>query len=611
MAVSTTTYDINVVYKLNDRASKALAGIERKATTAARSTSQLGSSFAKMAGIAAGAFGLKKAIGATIGFNRSLEKTQAQLRTIIQLNTGRDFAQSTQESSKLLSQFRNDAKQTAGTFQDMSKFAANIAGPVTRAGGSLQDLREITKGAVVASAAFGEDAELASRDIQQALAGTLGNKDRFARAVLEPLKITAKQFNKLGQSKRLDVLKEAFDQKAIKDAAKAYQNSFEGTFSTFKSSLQEFGGNVGSRLFKSLNKSLQQVNKWFSQNQAKVDKFADTLATGIRDAFIVVKDAFAFVFRNRELLMTMAKAVLALKAGSVLGKGLAGLGVLNSQAASAGRGLGGVVNKLGKASAILGVVAVASQHVARLVDRKQERGIKRTAGLARVRQLSEEFDRQVTARDIQGAAARGFAPSEAGVRESQAVTLHRKFSKLGLIKNGQVNNEAIQKQFSNTRSFDALRRGIFDDLPRQFGGKGPVNTETEAERIARQVKNVLAQQGKVDSNNMARTLSDQANRLIAMAEKQGLDQNRMLMNFINRTVQGGFAGAIAGVGARAILDGTSTSGRNRPRAGGTSIGKMVIEVKSDDPDRFAMGLESVFADLTKSGAQAANALRGG
>ena len=45
-------------------------------------------------------------------------------------------------------------------------------------------------------------AEVAARDIESALAGTLSNRDRFARAIIEPRGFTTKSFNALDGDQR-------------------------------------------------------------------------------------------------------------------------------------------------------------------------------------------------------------------------------------------------------------------------------------------------------------------------------------------------------------------------------------------------------------------------
>ena len=311
----TTNYDVMVKYRVSDKATRGIRGIGLAAGKASRGlmgiTRGLGRIVALSAGIGAG-FGLAKGVSSLISVNAELEKTQAGLRTIIQLNTGKSFATSNLFAEDLMNKFRKDAKSSAGTFKDMAKFASNIAAPVTQMGGSLEDLREITKGAVVAAAAFGERSDLAQLDITQALNGTLGSKDRFAKQ----LGIDPKSFNKLLPADRLKELKRVLGKKAIKDAAKSYETSFAGVTSTLKSNLEAFAESAGKPLFQIINKELARVNAWFQNNEQRVKQIAQNVANGFVKAFEMGRQLFGFIDKHKELLMMLAKAMLVGKIAS-------------------------------------------------------------------------------------------------------------------------------------------------------------------------------------------------------------------------------------------------------------------------------------------------------
>ncbi|MCP4502516.1 MAG: hypothetical protein GY822_21405, partial [Deltaproteobacteria bacterium] len=114
---------------------------------------------------------------------------------------------------------------------------------------------------------------------------------------------------------------------------------------------------------------LRKVNSWFEKNQDRVADFAKELADGMVTAFNAAKKIFGFLFQHRELLMTLAKAMLIAKAGNFMAgpflafnknlgesalaldsnvKGLKGFGAALGpaiQALTAGLALGTVIDK--------------------------------------------------------------------------------------------------------------------------------------------------------------------------------------------------------------------------------------------------------------------------
>lgn len=555
MASVSTIYDVQVKYRLSDRASKGLSLIDKRASAAARATGGLGRSLRNIAGLAVGAFGMKKAIDATVGFNRSLERTQSQLRTIIQLNTGQSFEESNRASAALMEQMRTDAKQTAGTFQDMVTFSSAIAGPITRAGGSLEDLREITKGAVVAAAAFGERADLAQLDITQALAGTLGAKDRFAKAILGPMGITAKEFNKLTEPQRLRTLKEAFDQKGIKDAAKAFESSFEGSFSTFVSGLQEFGGKVGAKLFVRLNQELQRLNKWFSQSEKRVERFADKLANGMVKAFEFAKRAFSFIVEHKDLLLTMAKAFLVTKAaGAIAGPFLA----FNNA-------LGGATGKLGSFAGALGGALQAfgvGFGVGTVIDQA-------TGASDR---LSTAFDNLINKTD---AVSRGIHVTTTGDESTPL---------------GRAAN--LETRAAGARSFAEKKLARLD---REVASAGGFFLDAVKKNQAEARKQLAVQLSGAKKLEMEAAML-RATEGGRIAKSVGAEVSRGIASVFDIFAKGPTKASEAKV---------------QDKKHQTNVGKIVIQVDSNDPDRFALGLEGLFSDLASNGAAASNALREG
>lgn len=387
----TTVYDIKVRYLINDQASRGLAQIGNQAEKSARATSGLGGSLKRMAMMGAGFMSFRLAKSLLIDYNANLEQARIQMGGLLQMNMGGDWAKNQERANRLVREFTEDAKKSTATTADFVGFASLVTGPLSRAGASLKDIRDITRGGVIAAKAFGIEGEMAARDIEQAMVGTLGKKDRFARALLEPMGLTTDKWNEMVKktpSKAAEMLTKAFDQPAIKNMAKAQEKSWAGTMSTLKDNLQRTFGKIGLPLMRKMSAEFQKLNEWFEKNPQKVNEIARSVSEHLVSGFKAIRGIFRFIINHKELLLTLAKAALVMK-GAGMAKGMAtmlmpGLGVLSNNAAAAGQsllgfqgGLKGVLSGLGRAASILGMVAVGATAIADWVDRKQERKIKR------------------------------------------------------------------------------------------------------------------------------------------------------------------------------------------------------------------------------------------
>lgn len=524
MATQTTTYDIQVRMKMANDIRKASSAMDQLSRSA-RSVSRI---------VKAGAlgFGLGSALKSAISYNSALEETQIRLTAMFQGNLGGTFADNQRRAAGFMKQMRMDAEATPGTFQDMVGFSQEIAGHVTRAGGSMEDLRKITKGGVVAAAVFGEEAGLAARDIQQALSGTLGSKDRFAKQLLGPMKMTAVEWNRIvktNPNKGVEMLINAFDQKHIKDASKAYQNSFKGVSSTLRSQLMDVLGMATGPLTEELKKEMQKASAWLKNNKETVKNFARSVGKTLVKAFRLVKSAMQFLYRNRDTLITLTKALLAFKMIK------AGTGAMMTFAGALGASTAGLA-RFANALGVAGAAVVAAWDQVKKGRADVDKKVKVADEFHFVRQ---QFQR-----------GGGFLDKEAQVH------LLQKLRKVGVLEeSGQINEAQLAKKIVDISG------------SRTVGGKemsdNPIFVKSMVDAIRFAHKDALHLMQERDKRKEE--------------ERARLDQ---------------------GVKMPATV--------MKPQV---SVGKVVIEVASDDPDRFAMGLETMFNDLTNNPTQAINAFK--
>lgn len=248
---------------------------------------------------------LKAAFGTVVGFNSSLEQAKLSMAGLINLNSGGDFAYALSVSNKLIDQFRKDAIASTATMKELAMFAQDITGPIARAGGSMQDLRAITKGAVVASKALGVAPDVAALDVQQALMGTLTKRDRFMRQIVEPYlkgqgvkSDTTKAWNAIAMknpTKALKMLNEALNAPALLELAKRQENSYAGLHSTIKDITEQLVAASGSSFFKALKDGMFDLKElmvgkaplWLIEAKSFSEKMMDA-STHLRSTLEVV-----------------------------------------------------------------------------------------------------------------------------------------------------------------------------------------------------------------------------------------------------------------------------------------------------------------------------------
>lgn len=575
MAAS-TVYDVRVNLSLADkltpgvrRQTGALAAMQREARGAT-------STIDRLAKAAAFGFGMKSAYGWLVKYNAEVDDLKRKLSTIIMLNTGGDWNRAFGMASDLTFKLREDAKLSAGTMQDMVSFAAAIANPVLAAGGNMEQLRDFTRQAVVAAAALGERADLAQLDITQALQGTLTQRDRFARALLAPMGFNPESFNKLSGKQRFDTLLKGLNDPAIKAAAKSYEKSFSGVTSTLKDNLQQLGGTIGTQLFSAITTEVIKINSFFVKNKREVAEFASKAAQTLGEAFTAAKRAVGFLVEHRELIMALAKAYLIGKGVSILTGPLAGLGRLAQAAGLAGGALAALPG-------ILSVVAVAATGIADLAESRQRKQMSTDATATNLLDQARDFQKggPRTKAERERAAMLGYGATDAGVKMLEANSFIRRAREMGIMgKDGRANKDRIRElSFSATTS-------------------DPVG-------MAKQLQAAVA-----EAQTYAVVVAENERRRLFFntVQRSGLTMSQYLLR---ATAQAGLHMVSP---LLTILGMNPKNGLNKirqPKPPAPKIDKLVIEVHSDDPDRFHMGIQGFFQDWARNPSHPPTTLREG
>jgi len=358
--MSDVSYQIAIDYRLAG-IEKALAGTKGLSAESDKLARSL--QWVKRAALAVGAsFVFGKVKSALIDSNRELESMQIGMSAVLGMSLSMPFEKAEPVAARLVEHYRQIAKVSPGTTKDFLEFNNAISGAVLNAGGSLGDLKRITAGGVIGGQAFGFRADVAAKDVQQALTGNVTMQTPFIKMLLGNESDIAK-FNAMTGPARVARLREILEGPALKKAAEKFGQSYEGQLSTLKDTASNTFRAIGAPLFRQLTTWLKQINAWTDRNAAKLSSMAhevgDALATGAR---WLVK-AGGFIVDNKATF-------LALAAGLAVGKGLGGL-------AFAGPGAG-AVSGLAKLASSANLTALAlgglAAGIAFVVSRKDSWG---------------------------------------------------------------------------------------------------------------------------------------------------------------------------------------------------------------------------------------------
>lgn len=616
----TTIYDIKLRYRLEDRATAGARALETSMGRVGRAGGRLTSMFGMLTTAATGFFAVRAAKSWLIDFNVGMEQARIQMAGLLQMNTGGSFNHNMGKSVDLVKRLQERAKYSVGTTQDMVKMASMITRPIAKAGLSMKDLEQITAGAVVSARAFGIEAGMAALDIEQALMGNLQKRDRFARALLEPMGYTTAAFNAMGEKARAQALLKAFNQKAIKDMAKAQATSFAGVTSTLKDNLQIALGKVGLPLMRAMTAEVGKWNEWLTKNQATLSRWAKDFGKTLVAGFRAVKDAISWMVRNRDMLMRLAKAFLVFKAFQFGLGGIANMGAaLSSMAGGIGKA-GGALKffnaNLGLATTGLAALAAGAKMLAdHILDRQEKR-------------IKQKVRTYTTGR----AAGATLAPGYSG-RKGSFLLAHLRAE--GIVEGNELNRKALAKKFGgNVQNYNAYmsgQRGIwehggnvdwkyfraslveqaFNKARAEEYGASALRTLDFGRQMYQRQKGqemVLAWNQAADSSTQAgRAVKFLTDTVIANYRRQasalGLSFSKSLMTAL-RPARTALTDTFMNM-ARVLGFNVDAPNAKKPEV---NVRINRIEVKSDDPDRMAFGLVSAFSDMARNRSQAFHAL---
>jgi hypothetical protein len=543
--------------------------VGRAADRAARSGGQLKSMLLGTFGAAGGIGAVMLAKKSLIDFNANLEGSKQTMAGLLMMNKGGTFETQFAVADGFVERMLIRAKETSATMSELSAMGRDVTAAVSAAGGSMLSLENITVGATVAAKALGREQGDAAREIGQMIGGRVESVDTFGRQLLRSVGFADYQkFNKLKESERLKLTEKALDQPALRAMAKAQSESFAGVTSTLEDNLQIALGKVGLPLMKEITAEVKQWNAWIDAHPEKIAALVKDVGKGLVDGFRAVKDAVMWISDNREVLMSLAKAALVMKGGSLVGdvlggpfRALAGLRDSMSAAGGAANGFSGAMTSAaGRLAQIGNIVGAGASMAADFILRERDKAIGRQVSA----DSTVDFAAGVGTGRYAMPGARGLSS-----RIDDALAS-------GVLKSGPGGFSVDRKRLAE----GAGRGGEFMMSQHPLFGPGSPYVQSAKELKAEMQLLRLAQM-------------DVAHRFQVGWQ---MAQTRMFEGLVQA----------------ATLTLTATE-RNRPKARdpGTTIKIAKVEVAAKDPDRWIQQLETETMKRARVPRRAKAALRGG
>lgn len=544
----TTTYDISILYRLDDKASQGLDALGRRAGAAEERALGLKEAMIGLGAVAAAHFAFEKGKEAFVAFNDRVEQAKIGIASITKMfHKDMTFDDAEKKADDFFSFYQDAAKKSTGTTMDFLEMHKGLAPALEKAGASAEDFKKIVTGATVTAPLFGERADVVQLDIKQMMMGTVAQRDRTAQTIIAMMGETVDKFNakvKADPRYGIDFIKRAFDSDALKQARSKMEHTFSGAVSTLKDNIEISLGKAGKPLFDALSGVLNDVNAWIDKHPAELEDWGKKLGGYLKDGFNALRKGVDFVVQNKDTLMHLAEAFVAFK---LMGGGLGSLGGVVGNLDSFGKSLFGIGDNLTKFGAGLNSAIPALSAF--------------TAAMVYIAGEHEKAQKVAV-----GAKADRLALEDA-VSRGDWKSLRSLTKDIGVLKDGQLNGPALKEWIIAQRRASA------------FGGEDIMGFSAKSEKDA---------------------LRTAARAAVLLKDHLG---DAMFPGFPR----------IYDPSKPKDLVSFDVDESKRKAAGKTNVNVTIqkIEVASQDPDRFAFGLDRAFKKVVQNPTQARDALRGG
>jgi hypothetical protein len=609
MGAETTTYRVETVYDVTDRASRALGEIDRSAKSAAGSSERLSSVLGSIGAVLIGGAGLGAAKAAFIDFNAQVQDTKSQIAGMLALSSKSSFVENIARADTLFGNLQKRAASLPGTTQEYAAMAGMIAQPIVAAGLGMKDLEDLTVNTVVAAKALRVEAGAAARDVDQALRGQYHSVDVFTGKLLGSVGYAGEtgraKYNALDSAKRAAELKRAIMQPQIEEMSKAQGESFTGLMSTLQDTIQQTLGKVGAPLFKLVSHEIQNWNQWLDKNSVKIDHIVDQVGKGLVSGFEAAKNATMWIVDHADTLIAIGKVWAATKLVGAVGGGIAGSlgGMASSMGGSASNATAGGIMAVGTAS------YMATTEFMKLTGAMDALEAAIDPQGYKLRKVTESLNQWDDALEQSRRNLAGETGGKGGRGTNTYANMQGAISQLNLQLNALGDVERMGMKFGNMRYAGSVKStlldaGFDDDKARKISGGYQDTTSHQARldemsRIRKERDTTKERADKVSvltEVNYKRVMDG-----LSASERASVDEKKAMQDLaerINRDMAAGgnfFNGDQSNwLAIRDILLGTNHTsdsfGQVKPSVTNIKIDR--VEVAAKDPDRWIAELDA-------------------
>lgn len=589
--VGTTTYVVETVYTVTDKASRGLGDIDKHAKSATHSAETLTTVLKGIGTAVLAGSGIEVAKHAFIDFNREVQDAKISLAAMLQGNYDSTWGQATKGASDLYSEFQRFSQLTPVTTQEMLEFGRGITVATAQAGGSVKDIIKITEQGVVAAKALGAGGAYASLEITEMLQGNVSRRMRFAQQLLGMAHTNEEEFKKLDSKGRLALVEKVLDSPAMRNATDAFSTSFSGVLSTMEDKIQIALGRVGKPLFEKITAEIARWSEWLDKNSVMIDHIVDQVGSGLVQGFEMAKDAVVWIVDHADTLLAIGKVWAGTKLMGGLGRGLEGSignmlgGAGSAMSSSWSSATAGGVIAVGTASYLatseLMKLTGASDALLMAIDPHR-------AELEKLTRSMHEWDDALeqSKRDLQGKGQTGTTATTTYAGMSAAVSMI----------NQEINvlNDARRAYLNENRGEVLRGRYTQGQVSKAYDD----STGYQA-KLAKLVHERDSTKERMDSASVASTKRiDEVMSTLSVAQKAAIDTQKAtqrVMEEMNRSMAQGLGG-ISSARVREILLGEDSKNEKDPFAQGrpnvTNIKIDRVEVAAKDPDRWIQDLDA-------------------
>lgn len=635
-----TIYDVKTRFSVDPSGAKSIDGLVSSTKELDRATSRVTDGFGRIAAAATAAFGISGAAKALIGFNAHVESAKIGLSAMLEGNLGGSWETATKNASALYDEFQRFSTLTPVTTNEIMEFGKGVAVSTFQAGGSIRDLTKITEQGVIAAKAFGYGTAYSALELSEMLAGNVNKRMMFAKQILGMAHVDEQKFNAMGGADRVKLVEKVLGSDAMKNAAQAFGNSWDGVTSTLKDKLMIMVGKVGLPLFKALTAEVKNWNEWIDNNTSKIEAFGHTLSSALVTGFGVVKSAVSFLVDHASLLLKIGEVWAAVKVGSFLGAlgggGMAGMAGLvqggrgffakqgdawdkdgNYSVVPAGRGqqnvtgsnIGGnlpLVGAAAMAGVAIGHLAYQALGLADIIDPQKAAYERLMVATGNLDDAMSKASRHLDGKEgVEGSQYLKNIVGITGVRKQMLETLTD-------IQSGRYDGakSPYWKAMQEKRLRDS---GVFDDdqISKVLGN--PSGRAAMMAALQTQIGKGLGQSTIMPGVYAASTGEAFATLPTSLQKMVDLHEvNNEILQYIAMTLASGakvneivVKQFMTMAAIQKMVDGKIADKPN------VSVTIQHLEVQSDDPDRMAFGLISAFRDAAKNPSSAFSTLREG